>query len=96
MNNTIDMKVTLKSGIFVGSFLNVHGNKVMISTFLLTDVVDYFSLILLESSSTLPENESESRVDFNVNFISIMFFMLYSNKFVIFLLIDDSQLFNKT
>ena len=54
------MKVTLKSGIFVG-FLNVHCYKVMISTFLLTDVVDYFSFRFLGSSSTLPESESELR-----------------------------------
>ena len=36
------MKVTLKLGIFVGNFLNIHGYKVMISTFLLTDIIDYF------------------------------------------------------
>jgi hypothetical protein len=52
------MKVTLKSEILVG-FLNAYGYKVMISTFLLTDVVDYF--IFLGSSSTLPENQSELR-----------------------------------
>jgi hypothetical protein len=56
------MKVTLKSGILV-DFLNVYGYKVMISTFLLTDVVDYFSFIFLgpSSESALPENESELR-----------------------------------